>query len=227
MLGVLANRGGAMDGARRTVEEGQKAIARGRHLHAAIAVELTTYTVAVAPEHFLPGSIAHPHNQIRPDHNVRHEERGDDALSRCRRFSPAAHTGELDGHIRLVADDPRQMTGRNVECLAGVHDAARAAVHLDLDLARQRYALMMVLTGRSAGDRLNVFRPAPTRLVHLTRNINLAEDHDLHTDQRLCDDFIRLVERLAHDGHRARIRRGRQPWIAMREMIMIAAMWAI
>jgi hypothetical protein len=85
----------------------------------------------------------------------------------------------------------------------------------------------VVLAGRSAGDRLNVLRPAPTRLVHLAGDINLAKDHHLHSDQRLRDEFVRLVERLAHDGHRARIRRvPRQLWIAMREMIMIATMLA-
>jgi hypothetical protein len=66
---------------------------------------------------------------------------------------------------------------------------------------------MVVLAGRSACDRLNVLRPAPTRLVHLASDINLAEDHHLHTDQRLRDEFVRLVERLAHDGRPARIRR--------------------
>lgn len=225
ILGALANRGGATDGARRSVEEGQEAITRGRDLQAAVAVELTTYAVAVASEDLLPRSVPQPRSQVRRAHNVCHEQRGDDALSGLRRFSPAAHAGELDGHIRLVADDSRQVTRRNVECLAGVHDAARAAVHLDLDLARQGYALMVVLAGRSAGDRPNVLRPAPTRLVHLAGDIDLAEDHDLHTDQRLRDDFVRLVERLAHDSHRARIRRGpRQPWTAMGEMIMIATM---
>ena len=82
---------------------------------------------------------------------------------------------------------------------------------------------MVVLAGRSAGDRLNVLRPAPTRLVHLAGDVDLAEDHHLHAHQRLRDKFVRLVERLAHDSHRARIRRGvRQAWIAMSEMIMIA-----
>lgn len=56
----------------------------------------------------------------------------------------------------------------------------RAPPSIDLDLAREGYALMVVLAGRSAGDRLNVLRPAPTRLVHLAGDINLAEDHHLH-----------------------------------------------
>jgi hypothetical protein len=56
ILGALANRGGTTDGSRRSVEEGQEAITRGRDLQAAVAVELTTYAVAVASEDLLPRS---------------------------------------------------------------------------------------------------------------------------------------------------------------------------
>jgi hypothetical protein len=97
--------------ARRTVEEGQEAVARGRDLQAAEAVELAPHAIAVACEDFLPRSIAQPHSHVRRANDVRHEQRGDDALSGFRRFSPAAHAGELDGHVRLVADDPRQVPG--------------------------------------------------------------------------------------------------------------------
>ena len=66
-------------------------------------------------------------------------------------------------------------------------------------------------------------RPAPTRLVHLAGDVDLAEDHHLHAHQRLRDKFVRLVERLAHDSHRARIRRGvRQHGSRWSEMIIIA-----
>ena len=208
MLGAVANRGAATDGARRAVEECQEAIARGRDLQAAEAVELAAHAVAVACKYLLPRSIAQPHNQVRRAHDICHKQRGDDALSRFRRFGPPAHAGELNGHVRLVADDPRQVARRNVECLAAVHNAARSAFHLDLDPARQGHALMMVLASSSAHNRLNVLRPAPTRLMHLASDVNLAEDHHLHAHQRLRDEFVRLVERLAHDGHRARIRRG-------------------
>jgi len=107
------------------------------------------------------------------------------------------------------------MTRRDVESFAGAHDAARAAFHLDLDLARQGDALMVVLAGRSTGDRLDVLGPAPTRLVHHAGDVDLAENHHLHRHQRLPDELVRLVERPAHDGHRARIRRAPcQLWVA-------------
>jgi len=90
----------------------------------------------VACEDLLPRSVAQPYSHVRRANDVRHEQRCDDALSGFRRFSPTAYAGELDGHVRLVADDPRQVTRRDVESFAGAHDAARAAFHLDLDLAR-------------------------------------------------------------------------------------------
>ena len=69
------------------------------------------------------------------------------------------------------------MTRRDVESFTAAHDAARAAFHLDLDLARQGDALMVVLAGRSTGDRLDMLRPAPTRLVHHAGDVDLAENH--------------------------------------------------
>ena len=36
----------------------------------------------------------------------------------------------------------------------------------------------------------------PTRLVHLANNVDAAEDHHLHADQRLRDEFVRLVNDL-------------------------------
>ena len=58
VLGAVANRGGAADSPRRTVEEGQEAVARGRDLQAPEVVELAPHAIAVACEDLLPRSVA-------------------------------------------------------------------------------------------------------------------------------------------------------------------------
>jgi hypothetical protein len=60
ILGAVANRGAATDGARRAVEECEEAIASGGDLQAAEAVELAAHAVAVACKYLLPRSIAQP-----------------------------------------------------------------------------------------------------------------------------------------------------------------------
>jgi len=59
-LGAVGNRGGAADGTPSAVEEGKEAVARGRDLQAAEAVELAPHAVAVACENLLPRGVAQP-----------------------------------------------------------------------------------------------------------------------------------------------------------------------
>ena len=141
------DRASALNGTRRPVEEGQETVARRRHLQPRKAVELTPHAIAMAGEKLLPRGVAEPHGHVRRADDVRDEKRGDDALSRLWRFRPAAHACELDADVGLVAHDSRQVTRRNVERLARAHDAARTVIHLDLDLARQDDALVVVQAG--------------------------------------------------------------------------------
>ncbi|HEY9377792.1 MAG TPA: hypothetical protein VIQ02_11940 [Jiangellaceae bacterium] len=86
------------------------------------------------------------------------------------------------------------MPGRDFKRLTGAKNPPRAGVGLDLYLAFEDDALVMVLAAGCSGDRFHVLGPAPPRLVDEPGDMCLAEKHDLHGHKRKRDKLIRLVE---------------------------------
>src|ERR1700742_996949 len=84
---------------------------------------------------------------------------------------------QMDRHVRLVADNPAIVPGRNVEEVSGLQLIDGSIVHGGCRLPRYHHADVFHLAGPGANLPANVFRPAPSRIVS-----RAADGHAAYVD---------------------------------------------
>src|SRR5258708_36491924 len=84
--------------------------------------------------------------------------------ARSARLRVALQAAEVEDQAGLVADDPRVVARRHVKGVAGSELLLGAVVHLQRHATLQDVADVLDLTRVGSGDRLDVLRPAPSRL---------------------------------------------------------------
>ena len=105
---------------------------------------------------------------------------------------------EVDEHAGLVTDDPSVVTRSDVDSIARAALTLAAVIHDDVHAPRYDIAEVSGLASVGAGDRLNVFRPAPTGLEHTAADRPRGEVDDVRRTLVVCKrpHLIRTVERL-------------------------------
>ena len=89
------------------------------------------------------------------------------------------------------------MSGSDVENLVGTNDDFFPPIGPYAQSPSQHHALMMELTRRRAKDRLNVFKPVPSGLLHIATDHRSSQPHLVIDAEWIGDDFVRLAE-VAH-----------------------------
>ncbi len=74
--------------------------------------------------------------------------------------------GKVDQHTALIADDPGVVTGRHIECITGAVLDFGTVVHLHHHTPFKDIAGVRGLARGRSSDRLNVFRPTPSRFEY-------------------------------------------------------------
>src|SRR5262249_10724846 len=82
---------------------------------------------------------------------------------------------EMEGHVRLIAEDPAVMPRRDGKDIAGSQLVDRPVFHLDGCPPRHHHADMRDLAGGGAGRRADMRRPFPPRLVGGSPNGHAAK----------------------------------------------------
>src|SRR5216684_5799424 len=97
-----------------------------------------------------------------------------------------ARAEPVDGHHRLVADDPGVMAARQGGDVARAGDELRAVVHPDRQPAADVVLEVRCRTAVGAGDRLHVAGPAPSGLEHQPPDLAArSEEHTSELQSRL------------------------------------------
>src|SRR5690242_2651657 len=105
-------------------------------------------------------------------------------VSVCRPFDRLLGLGVIgkalpvDHHAGLVTDGPRIVTGSHDREVAGSVVHLFAVVHDDLHPSRDEVPHVRSLTAVGPGDRLDMFRPLPTRLERRPSNAPRLHVHE-------------------------------------------------
>ena len=113
-----------------------------------------------------------------------------------------AHTGDVVGDERLVADDPAVVAGRDLEDHAGSDLARRAVFEPVAEPARDADADVVVLAEARPGDRLDVLQPVPARLERHPADHEVVQVVDVDPPERGRPGLVGGFERLRLEtGH--------------------------
>src|SRR5256712_3677766 len=106
---------------------------------------------------------------------------------------------KVQRHVRLVADDPGVVPRSDGEQVSRLERDLPAIVHDDHGASGHHEADVLHPAGRRPGDRLDVLRPFPSRLVAGAADDHVTEFHDL--ERSLLEDarLVGLLEPLDPD----------------------------
>ena len=146
-------------------------------------------------EEVTPGSIADPCGGRRGVHDVGEQDGREDALAAAGHGSgEGAHARPVEGDPGIVADDPGIVAWWDLVGLVGTDVEARTIFELDVGMALERVALVVVLTQPRSGDQADALRPSPARLEDLPADHGIADLVDLDAAERKLADLGRRFE---------------------------------
>ena len=206
---------GADNGPSGTVEHGQEAVTGRAHLTPSMGLQEAADVLAVSCQEPLPRSITKPFCFGRRADDVGEEHGRKDTLARLRRLPKVLDPLEVNGNVRLVAEDPGVMAGRDVEHVARDDFAPLAVSRFECQAPGEHITDVMELAAVRTDDRLHMGRPTPPRLKDLAADRQGSDPHQFHRAVLEPDCLVGLSVALDLDpGHRREFgrRTGDRQW---------------
>jgi hypothetical protein len=117
--------------------------------------------------------------------DVGEQDRADDSEATAGLGAEAGAAGPVDHHHRLIALDPRDMPGADVEHATRLDDGLRARIQSHAEPAGEDDPTVVELTRCRARAGLRMLQPAPARLKHDAADDRPGQPHLLSLPERV------------------------------------------
>lgn len=168
-------------------------VAGGVDLGSAISRQDLTYPRVVVLQELVPSRVTYLRRPLGRPGDIGHEHRGQHSLTHLRFAEPPPATPQnRDGG--LVTYNPLVVSRWDVEYGSGRNEHLAPIVHANHAVARNTDTDVVELATLRTGDRLDLLRPPPTRLLDETSHSELAEGHIVGAALRKCQHLVRIRE---------------------------------